>query len=165
MKSLRLLQGIFAVLTVLSLLFLAAAVFGCMEKTAVVLAAVYTGCGLAGSAVCAAVRPWLRYEKVFVYTEEQERAIDRRLGYTQIEYDRLSPIKQWHLSFSPEAVREHRRRAKRTVCPACGGPLTWVRECTYIGLRHPVGATGGSYEKTYEIVRKRYCPACQRIFD
>lgn len=165
MKILRLLQGIFAALTVLALVFLGAAVHAGMGKTAVILAAVYTGCGLAGSAVCAAVRPYLRWEKVFVYTEEQERAIDRRLGYMQMDYDKLSPIKQWHVGFSLEEIRAHRRRAKMTACPLCGGQLTWVRECTYIGLRHPVGATGGSWEKTYEVIRKRYCPVCQRIFD
>ncbi len=103
--------------------------------------------------------------KIFVYSLDEEEQINKELGYTQKDYDKLSVKKQWAWTVGIPEIKDFIRRYKQKVCPTCNSKLEGVKECTYIGFRNPPGATGGSYEKTYEVVRKRYCPNCQKILD
>lgn len=94
------------------------------------------------------------------YSEEEEKQINRELGYTEEQLGKLSSYKQYQVTVSLSGIaRAIRRRIKRS-CPQCGAKLTWERELIYVGLRHPAGATGGCYEKTYRVSRIRVCPAC-----
>ena len=104
-------------------------------------------------------------KKYFVYTEEQEQEINEKLGYTQKDYDKLSDKKQWQWTLGVSEVKDYIRRAKQKECPVCGSKLEWIKECTYVGFRNPPGATAGSYEKTYHVKKKRYCPNCQRVLN
>lgn len=104
-------------------------------------------------------------KKIFKYSEEQEKVVDAEFGYTEKQLNNVCAKKQYQFTLGVSEISHFFKVLKKKECDKCGTKLKLVKECTYVGLRHPPQATGGSYEKTYHIVFKRYCPQCKAIIE
>ena len=104
-------------------------------------------------------------KKYFVYSKEQENEMNIEMGYTQEQLNKVCGTLQYQWDLE-EIFNLIYWFFKGKPCEVCSKKLKCVKECTYVGLRHAPTATGGSYEKTYKVKYKTYCPNCQNdIFD
>ena len=104
-------------------------------------------------------------KKIYKYTIAEEEQINIDLGYTAKELNRICSKKQYQYTLGLSELSFFLKFLKRKKCNKCASKLMLIKECTYVGLRHPPQATGGDYERTYDVVYKQYCPNCQTIID
>lgn len=104
-------------------------------------------------------------KKIYKYTSFEENEINIEQGYTEKQLNNVCDINQYQVNLEDIFDLVCYFFSKRKKCEICKSQLKCIKECTYVGLRHPAGTTGGSYEKTYRVKFKTYCPSCKTIID
>jgi len=108
--------------------------------------------------------------KEYIYSFEEEKQINEKLGYIQKDYDNFRGnfyehnryYEQYQWTIDLNFVKKAIYYLFRSKCPDCNVKLEKIKQLKYVGFRHKAGATAGNYHKAYEVTTYRECPKCQK---